>query len=1737
MKIIKIKIAFLFFLLGFHQSNFSQSLGNEWINYNQQYFHFPIVETGIYRLNYETINNHLISLGVNINNIPHNNFQVFGKEKEVSLLIKDNNNNGFLDPLEYIEFYAEKNDGWLDTLVYDSTHFMPDKYYSLFNDTIRYYFSWNNNSNNKRTTVEVDTNYSIYNPVNYCWKTQVLKFATNYNVGYQIDGISSPKYEKAEGWAGATLQKNNSNIEQISSINCVGSGPNAFGEINLFSANSSTNNSNGNNHNTKLFINNNLIFDSSYFNYQTLHVKYSLSSNNVSNITNFKHEISDIGQGTDYQNIASISLSYPHSTDFSSYEKLHFGLPFSLNQKQRLTITNNVNSLGSTILYILGDDHKTIPLITNNSNLEAVIPIAQTDSIICYLLTDSNVNHVKKIHTVNSQGYFNNFNSLQIDSAFVIITNKNLLSSSRSYAAYRAPNVDTLVVDIEELYHQFSAGIFKNPLAIKRFLKFSMVNWPSWPSHIFLIGKSVRFNNETTPGSRNDTISYKLNLVPSWGYPSSDNHFAVGLENNKRSYSLPIGRLSVNNNSSVLNYLNKVIELESQQGNNSSYTLENKAWQKNIAHFSGGSDSSEQAYMNNYLEQFQNIIEDTLFGGQVKKFGKNPFTSTIDPLEFQIVQNYLEEGISLMTFFGHASSGYGFSQNIDQPENWNNQGKYPMVIGLGCYSGDVHNPDTNSFSEQIIRPVNSGAIGFISTVKQGFTPFINFYSKMLYKMIGKYGYNKSIGQQMVMTVDSLDQSTSLVTWEPKFESNYNGMSLQGDPAVKINSHNLPELMLSEQDVWTEPSVVDLSKSNFDLKFKVYNLGRAFRDSVFVELKQELPDGSDTIYSKFVPGILNEDTITFSIINQPENSVGQNIFTISIDLPISTIGEAYDESGNNRIQYLMNISSNSIIPVWPYDLSIVGTPTDTLRVSTINPLESSNTYYFEIDTNIQFSSPFLKTQSIVSNGGVIEAIPGNWSNSITNLNDSLFFEDSVVYYWRSRPDSSIVDWKVRSFQYIPNKWGWSQSHIDQFKENEYLNIVLDSLNNIFNFAPTLKSITCKNYIQHVALGSEWSGTYWEVSGEIADYGGHIDPAIMVGVVDPNTLNYWKTPFIDNSTTPSSILNPNNCFGQYNGDPGVCGNTSLIGRAREHGYFMFKNNSPSQLDSLASMLSSKIPDGYYIIVYSYIPNNYGGTLLYNSPLYANWPTNLFSTFQNLGATGFTNSNQPDDGFIFFCKKGDPNTAIEVRSDTISPGFVPSQLLEFSTTVTSSLESGKMLSGIIGPSNNWKNIYWEQSALENPSADSTRLKVYGLNSLSSNLKTLIIDTNFTNKDSITNLQSIDSSFNYLQLEMETSDDSLLTPSQIVNWLVTYDPLPDLAVNPKKSWFLDSSIIQQGDSIYFSVAIENISPFDMDSLKINYYLENEDGQLNIPYPRQDSLRSREIIIDTIAISSKYLIDEYLMWVTANPKINNIETDQAEQFYFNNLAQRKFTVLKDNTNPLLDVTFDGVHILNNDIVSPNPHIVIELNDENPFLILNENIDTANFQIEIKYPNSSNWNRINFFNGALANLEWHINEQENKFIIEYNPLFDQDGIYKLRVQGQDKTGNSSGDEPYQINFEVIQKSSITNIYNYPNPFSTKTHFVFTLTGSEIPNKLNIQIMNINGRLIKQIHLNEIEDIKIGNNMTNYYWDGRDEFGDPVANGVYIYRVISEINNLEIELRPSEGDKAFTNGLGKMYLIR
>ena len=290
MRILK-KIIFLKLFLSTIIIN-GQEYGNEWINYDQQYFYFPVLKNGVHRIYYNTINDILSQQGIDLSQINHSQFQIFGKQKEVSLLINDVNNNNFLDENEFIEFYAEKNDGWLDELVYDSIHHIPDKYFSLFNDTIRYYFSWNNGFNNKRTLTETDVNYELYNPIEYCWKKTLKKYSSNYVIGEQTSGISSPKYNIGEGWAGPQHSKSGSYIETLASNNFSPNGPNAHGKINLSSTNSSTTNEENFNHNTQFFINNNLIIDSSYFGYKVLNIEFDINSSELSNSTSIENPFS-----------------------------------------------------------------------------------------------------------------------------------------------------------------------------------------------------------------------------------------------------------------------------------------------------------------------------------------------------------------------------------------------------------------------------------------------------------------------------------------------------------------------------------------------------------------------------------------------------------------------------------------------------------------------------------------------------------------------------------------------------------------------------------------------------------------------------------------------------------------------------------------------------------------------------------------------------------------------------------------------------------------------------------------------------------------------------------------------------------------------------------------------------------------------------------------------------------------------------------------------------------------------------------------------------------------------------------------------------------------------------------------------------------------------------------------------------------------------------------------------------
>ena len=237
-----------------------------------------------------------------------------------------------------------------------------------------------------------------------------------------------------------------------------------------------------------------------------------------------------------------------------------------------------------------------------------------------------------------------------------------------------------------------------------------------------------------------------------------------------------------------------------------------------------------------------------------------------------------------------------------------------------------------------------------------------------------------------------------------------------------------------------------------------------------------------------------------------------------------------------------------------------------------------------------------------------------------------------------------------------------------------------------------------------------------------------------------------------------------------------------------------------------------------------------------------------------------------------------------------------------------------------------------------------------------------------------------------------------------------------------------------------------------------------------------------------------------------------------------------------MDVTFDGVHILSRDIVASKPNILIKLKDESRFLALS---DTAYIKVQVRFPDGSLRNYS--FGDSLRFTPANLSNGNNTATIDFTPNFPEEGEYELIVSGRDVVGNSAGAINYHISFKVITKAMISNLLNYPNPFTTSTAFVFYITGSEVPQNIRIQILTITGKVVREITKDELGPLHVGRNITEYKWDGTDTYGSKLANGVYLYRVLTNLNGKSLDKFKGEGanktDQYFNKGYGKMVFIR
>jgi hypothetical protein len=77
--------------------------------------------------------------------------------------------------------------------------------------------------------------------------------------------------------------------------------------------------------------------------------------------------------------------------------------------------------------------------------------------------------------------------------------------------------------------------------------------------------------------------------------------------------------------------------------------------------------------------------------------------------------------------------------------------------------------------------------------------------------------------------------------------------------------------------------------------------------------------------------------------------------------------------------------------------------------------------------------------------------------------------------------------------------------------------------------------------------------------------------------------------------------------------------------------------------------------------------------------------------------------------------------------------------------------------------------------------------------------------------------------------------------------------------------------------------------------------------------------------------------------------------------------------------------------------------------------------------------------------------------------------------------------------------------NFPNPFNPETWIPFSLASS---GRTTIEVFDIAGRRVRTLDLGVLEAGDYASRDRAAYWDGRNDFGEPVASGIFLYRLTS-----------------------------
>ncbi len=1696
--------------------------GNEWIQYGQPYYKLKVLQRGIYRLS----NAYLAAAGVPLAGLDPRQLQVWRRGREQAIYVAGEA-DGTFDGADYVEFFGEPNDGAMDTELYKDPTDQLSHLAPIYTDSAAYFLTIAPTPGRRMTASSLAP--TGLTPLNRHLRTVDALRLETYQHGYWYDRnqIYQPWLDAQEGYsstffAAASTNTVTGQIAQDSSSQAPSLELTVLG-----------------------------VGFSDGVGFTTFDVQV------VAGPTNAAPVLRTLGSYR-LPIFSHITVREPlRFRDLTAGGQLYYrvvitntNVPFNflaIHNARLRYVARNVWSAGPGGLIVRTDSTQAPgpQYLLFNTPPAAAVAYDVTDPTAITRLTGQTVSTQwgvvvpgtgpasRRVVVVDDAAPLVPSAARRVPmrafaplpNAYLLVTNRRLLLDAttgarpvRDYAEYRASpqggRYDTVVALVDQLYDEFHYGD-RSPNGIRRFTRFMSSGGPTMlPKALFLVGKGLQPDPGSVAFNRGH---FDKEMVPAGGFPASDIIFTADFRNGRYEPTIPTGRLAALTPAQITGYLEKVRAHE---------LTPDEPWRKDFLHLSGGRDPGQFADFLGYINGYKRRVEDSLLlGGRVQTITRANTGQYVDDVN---VADQINRGLSMVTYFGHSSTTIS-DINIGVPSNpvngYNNAGRYPLLLMNGCASGNAFF-DAVSFGEDWVLTPNRGALGFLAYGGEGYGSMLDVYTDSFYKAAfnDSTTFGKPVGVVQQHAIELAQARLGGASASGSVLAHLTEMVLQMDPATALFAPAYPDYAITDASLGVRPlpgQRLTARADSIQVTIAVRNLGRVTTQQIRVQVTRRVGGTLFAPVEKSFPAIFYADTLRFTIANPADRLTVQGLNQLDVFIDAPGLIRELNEN-NNRASISFTLPSGSVFPLYPPEFAIIpGARTITLTGQYDQVLAQPRPYTFQLDTVPTFrSGPGVHRTATITAGRYPV-----WQPTLPVFTGA-GRRDSVVWYWRFRPQTLAAGedtaWATSSFRYVPGSpGGWSQSHYGQFARTAKTTIRQAIPSGKWDFTPARLALELRT-----ATGAGGDTTTFALPEHGIFFNGNdyrirsncglggSSPRLLVMAFDGKSLELLQLDSIRSTAT-----NPNN-FAATDltcGQPGVNAQTnSWVYRTRS------LRDSTNWRDLIRIL--HLVPKGAYVTILST-----------NRVPFPEMPNYVKAAFRNLGSV-LSDSLREGDPFALVARKGTTGLGTLVAEKTWDPSQPRrNQVVTLRTTITTASASGRVASTVIGPARRWRTFYHTARRQSVDTTATYRVQVIPVDGAGRDGTPLVVTATSGQPFDLAAIPA--TQYPKLRLVWLAIDSANRKAPQLRQWLVTYDAVPEGIVRPDLLTATQLDLTPQTDSGYvrWVVPFQNISAEAFpDSLLTSFSIVQANqtvvaGPFDVKVPPLAPGAIARVPVRRPV--NRLVTGSYILQANVNPN-----AAQPEQYLFNNQLAVPFRVINPNMAPLVDVAVDGQHLLHGDIVAPSPTITVSVRDEDHQLPMDPN------QVKLFFTRPGPSGLPTGTPEQIAMNSPGITIQRatgtRPLEVTWKPGTLPDGLYRLQVQATDPAGNQAGAEPYAIEFKVINETMISNFYPYPNPFSTNTRFLFTVTG-KVPQNLKIQVMTVTGRVVRELTKADLgADLRVGNNATTNTWDGTDEYGDKLANGVYLYRVVVQDDQEQFKAYKTTSDsKLFQHNWGKLYILR